>query len=191
MNTDFSPLEELIQKAETRLTGTVQAVLKRGYDEVCDEYDDYSILISQFEFKKLIIFQLYESYCLPQRHEFELQIITDIVEAVAQSGTAAFLGTAALSGVVGSAAFEVSKRLIALVAKIFESDKVRSKAFREIEANLVLIRNYFKARKQASIEEISTAVGVDSNKIEPLLKLLGFKYRRRKKRQVWIRPQDW
>ena len=191
MNMDFSPLDDHIQRVENRLANIVQAVLERGYDDVLEEFDDYSVLLTQFEFKKLVTFQLYEAYFPPKRHEFELQILTDIVETVAQSGTATFLGAAALSGVVGSAAYEVSKRLIALVVDKFKSDRVRSKPFREIETNLKQIRDYFNTREKAHIKDISKKLELDCEKLEPLLKLLGFKCKRRKKRQVWIRPTNW
>ena len=129
-------------------------------------------------------------YFPPKRHEFELQLLTDIVEAVAQSKLAVFLGTAALSGFVGNTAYEVSKRLLAHVARKFQKDKNRSKPFREIETNLRSIQRYFDTHKQARIEDISAALDVESEKLEPLLKLLGFKCRRRKKQRVWIRPSS-
>jgi len=186
-----SPNEDRLEQAEARLTGIVQAVLARGYDDVKQECDDYSIALSQFEFKKLVTFQLYEVYFPPKRHEFELQLLTDVVEAVSQSGPAAFVGTAALSGIVGNTAYAVSKRLFAHVATKFRRDRARSKPFKEIEENLTRIRKYFDKREQARMEDLSEALDVESEKLEPLLKLLGFKCRRRRKRKVWIRPARW
>jgi len=188
---DSFPNDERLEQVEARLSDIVETVLERGYDDVKEECDDYSLARSQFEFKKLVTFQLYETYFLPKRHEFELQLLTDVVEAVCRSGPAGFVGTAALSGIVGSTAYEVSKRLFAHVARKFRSDRARSKPFREIEGNLTRIRDFFDAREQARIEELSEALDVESERLEPLLKLLGFKCRRRKKRQVWIRPAKW
>jgi len=186
-----SPSNEGFERAEARLTSIVQAVLERGYDDIKQEYDDYSVALPQFEFRKLVTFQLYEAYFSPKRHEFDLKLLTDVVEAVSQSGTAAFLGTAALSGIVGSTAYEISKRLFGHIANQFRRDRARSKPFKEIAENLTRIREYFDKREQARIEKISEALDVDSERLEPLLKLLGFKCRRRKKRKVWIRPTTW
>lgn len=186
----FEP-DNHLKQAEERLGNVVEAVLERGYDDVTEELDDYSVMVTQFEFRKLVTFQLYEVYFPPKRHEFELQLLTDIVEAVAQSKATAFLGTAAFSGIIGSTAYEVSKRLFAYVARKFQRDKKRSRPFREIEMNLRSIRDYFDTREQARIEDISEALDIEREKLEPLLKLLGFKCRRREKQQVWIRPSVW
>lgn len=176
---------------EARLSTIVHSVLERGYDDVEQDCDDYSVALSQFEFRKLVTFQLYEVYFTPKRHEFEVKLLTDVVEAVCQSGPAGFIGTAAISGIVGSTAYEISKRLFGYIANQFRRDRARSKPFKEIAANLTRIREYFDKREQARVEELSDALDVDAERLEPLLKLLGFKCRRRKKRKVWIRPAKW
>jgi hypothetical protein len=183
--------EDHVKRAEKRLGSVVDAVLERGYDDVSDELDDYSVLLTQFEFRKLVTFQLYEVYCSPRRHEFELQLLTYVVEAVAQSKSAVFLGKAALSGIVGNTFYEVSKRLFSHVSRKLKGHKKLSRPFREIEKNLRSIRAYFDTREQARIEEISAALDLESVKLETLLKLLGFKCRRRNKQRVWIRPSGW
>lgn len=180
-----------IDLTEARLSAIVQSVLERGYDEVKQDCDDYAVALGQFEFKKLVTFQLYEVYFAPKRHEFEVKLLTDVVEAVCKSGPAGFIGAAAVSGVVGSTAYDICKRLFGHIARKFRSDRARSKPFEEIEKNLTLIREYFDKRKQASIAELSSALDVEADRLEPLLKLIGFKCRRRKKRSVWIRPTKW
>lgn len=185
-----SHLEGHIKRVEERLGRIAEAVLERGCDDVKEEFDDYYAMLAQLEFRQLIILQLYEVYFPPKRHEFELQLITDIVEAIAQSRPAVFLGAAALSGVVGSSVYEISRRLVAYLARKFQGDRRRSAAFREIETNLQCIRDYFKTRKQAPLEDMAEAMKVERDKLEPLLKLLGFKCRKKKKR-VWIRPRGW
>lgn len=186
-----SRVNDPFERTEARLTAIVQSVLERGYDDTELECDDYSLLISQFEFRKLVTFQLYEVYFAPKRHEFELKLLTDVVDAVSQNGPAAFVSTAALSGIVGSTAYAISKRLFEHIASRFRRDRARSKPFKEIADNLTRIREYFDNREQARMEELSQALDVDSERLEPLLKLLGFKCRRRKKRKVWIRPTKW
>ena len=180
-----------LQQVEVRLARVARTVLERGYEDVPQEFDDYSASLSQFEFRELVTLQLYETYCLPQRHEFELKLLTEIVEAIAGSSSARFLSEAALSGIVGSAAFELSKKLFKYVADLFHGDNERSRPFKEIEKNLGGVRAYFATHKEAHIEDVAQALHVDRDKIEPLLKLLGFRCNRRKKRSVWTRPKNW
>jgi len=87
----FSLQEDKLQRLETRLSNIVRAVLDRGYDEAIEDIDDYSLSLKQFEFKKLVTFQLYEVYFPPRRHEFELQLLTEIVDGVVSSGALDFL----------------------------------------------------------------------------------------------------
>ena len=186
-----SPNSNRLDLIEARLCTIVQSVLERGYDDIEQDCDDYSLALSQFEFRKLVTFQLYEVYFSPKRHEFDVKLLTDVVEAVCQSGPTGFIGTAAVSGIVGNIAYELSKRLFGLIANQFQRDRVRSKPFKEIVANLTRIREYFDKQEHACIEELSDALDVDAERLEPLLKLLGFKCRRRNKRKVWIRPTKW
>ena len=118
--------EDALLQVEERLSYVTRAVLERGYDDTGEDFDDYSANVRQYEFRKLVTFQLYEVYFPPKRHEFELQLLTEVVDAVTQSDHAVFLGTAALSGIVGSTAYSVSKRLFSYVAERFGSDRARS-----------------------------------------------------------------
>jgi hypothetical protein len=60
-----------------QLDKIIDAIEERGFDDVQDEYDDYSILLQKFEFRKLVTFELYEAHFPPRRHDFELQLVTN------------------------------------------------------------------------------------------------------------------
>jgi hypothetical protein len=169
----------------------IDAVEKRGYDDIQEEYDDYRILLDTFEFRKLITFELYEAYFPPRRHEFELQILAGLIDVVTANKAAVFLGGAAVGGVVGNAAYDVVRKSLGHIIHRLRTTKRSHDAFREIEETLEAIRAYFQTRDHARTEEVCSALKLEPHKVEPLLKLLGFRCGRRKKHPVWIRPDSW
>jgi len=187
------------QNLNNRFKGAVQqidqiidAVEKRGYDDVSEEYDDYAFLItSSYEFRKLIIFELYEAYFPPKRHEHELQILTNLVETVAKSHSVSFVANAAITGVIGSVVYDFLKNAINHILQRFHVKRSRLDAFQNIEDVLEQIHKYFDSHDKALTEQICSALKLESYKIEPLLKLLGFRCKRKGKQQVWIRPSKW
>lgn len=155
----------------------IDSVIERGYDDVTEEIDDYRILLQSFEFKKLVTFSIYDEYFPPRRHEFELQLLTKIID---------FLASAVASGVV----YDVIKNTLYHVIRQLKTIKRSRNAFQEISDNLDRIHKYFLKHDNVSIDEICSEIGIESNKIEPLMKLLGFRRRRKKNRQIWSKP-DW
>ena len=57
-------------------------VLLRGYDDKSNESNDFLLLIQKKEFKDLIALELYEYYFWNERHEFDLQLLKEIVDSV-------------------------------------------------------------------------------------------------------------
>ena len=55
-------------------------VLLRGYDDKSNESNDFLLLIQKKEFKDLIALELYEYYFWNERHEFDLQLLKEIVD---------------------------------------------------------------------------------------------------------------
>jgi hypothetical protein len=47
---------------------------------------------------------------------------------------------------------------------------------------------FFEKRSQAGMADICEALDADAEKVEPLLKLLGFRCRRKGKRRIWLAP---
>ena len=181
-------IDEHLNKTLYKLDLTINAVIERGYDDSYEDFDDYSVLLDKFEFRKLVTFEIYECYFYPKRHEFELQIVTDIVEAVVTSKPAIFLGMAALSGVVGNAIYDLLIKLIAHVISKFRKDNNISNRFSEIYQDIGKIHDYFESRNHANLKEIVSDLDIEYHKLTSLMKLLGFKCKRRNKQQIWIKP---
>ena len=57
----------------------------RGYDDKSNESNDFLLLIQKKEFKDLIALELYEYYFWNERHEFDLQLLKEIVDSVCLS----------------------------------------------------------------------------------------------------------
>jgi phosphohistidine swiveling domain-containing protein len=134
-NADFAnALKEIDRSAS--------AIAERGYDDIQEEWDDYVLHIQTDEFKKLVTFELYEAYFPPQRHEFELHLLTQLVDAVASSKTAEFMTCAVVGGIVGNAAYDVLKTALEHVAGRFSGIRRTHHAVQEIAENIQKIRKY-------------------------------------------------
>lgn len=167
------------------------AICERGYDDIPEEWDNYAGLLQSYEFRKLVTFELYEAYFPPRRHEFELQLLTQLVDAVAASKPVAFLAGAAVGGVVGNAVYDMLKAAVARVRRRFQTIRRTHDAIDEIGENLHRIRAYMDSHDDVRGSQISTDLGIETHKIEPLLKLLGCRSRRIKKQRVWRKPESW
>lgn len=181
-------INEYIKQTLFKIDFTIDAVMRRGYDDNYEEFDDYLILLEKYEFRKLVTFEIYESYFYPKRHEFELQIITEIVDAIANSKPAIFIGLAALSGVVGNAVYDLIKQLIIHVISKFKKEKRLSDKFNEIYQDIEKIHKYFESHNHVKLHQIESDLDIEPQKLTALMKLLGYKCNRRQKKQIWIRP---
>ncbi len=123
---------------------TIDNVLKRSYEEVPQEVDDYSSLLEKYEFRNLVVFELYENYFLPQRHEFELQILNDIVEAVVKYQPWSYPVGAAASGVIGSTVYDLLKYLLSYVSAKFKDKDVRTRLLHILTENRMKPRENFQ-----------------------------------------------
>lgn len=186
---DNVEFDEFLNSTQSNIDWTIDNVLKRGYKETLLEVDDYSALLEKYEFRNLIVFELYETYFLPQRHEFELQILNDIVEAVVKYQPWSYIVGAAASGIIGNTVYDLLKYLLSHVsAKFKDKDDRRSKLFNGIKNDVYKIEKYFKEYKSGKLEELEACLDIDRDRLLPLLKLLGFKCYRRKKKSLWVRP---
>ena len=147
------------------------AIAERGYDDHYQEQDDYAILIQSYEFRKLVTFELYDSYFPPKRHEFELHLLTKLVDAVVASKSAEFLIDATVTGVVGNAAYYMLKAGLAHIKKQFKKIKRTHDAVQEIEENVEKIRIYMDRHDDVSTSQISSDLDIETHRIEPILKL--------------------
>lgn len=179
--------DKTIDYASSKIELIIDSVLERGLDDVEIQQDDYETLLEVYEFRSLVILELYNVYFLPKRHEFELQLITELVNGVLASRQAVFIGTAVVSGIIGSFSYDILKVLLQNIINKFKDYKDRQSPFVEIKESADKIETFFKEIKQATIREISESTGVEEEKILPLLKLLGYRCKRRNKKTIWLK----
>jgi len=185
-NNDF---EQFLNPIKSNIDWTIDNTLIRGYEEDIQEIDDYSLLLEKYEFRKLIIFELYENFFSPKRHEFELQILTEIVEAVEKYNLLSYALASSASGVIGNTVYDLLKNLFSHIsAKYKDRDERRSKSFSTIENEISKIEKYFETNESGKINELEICLDIDRERLVPLLKLLGFKCYRRKRENIWVRP---
>jgi hypothetical protein len=170
---------------ENRIVQTIVQVEKRGFDEIDEEIDDYSELIEQAEFRNALITELYESYFPPKRHEFELQIIVDIVEAVINSKLVIFTAGAAASGLIGDTFTNVVKRLLYKIIDSFKNSKNEQKKFNELLSDIEKVENYFIQCKKQEIKVLVKELKIEKERLVPIMKLLGFKTNKKKGKKYW------
>ncbi len=189
----MSTLEQnaAFENALREIDRSARAIQERGYDDVEQEWDDYAILLESYEFRKLVTFELYEVYFTPRRHEFELHLLTQLVDAVATSKAAAFLATAAVGGLVGNAAYDMLKAGLRHIAKRFAKIRRTHDAVKEIGANVEKIRAYMDKHDDVGTRQVSSDLGIEVQKVEPVLKLLGCRSHRVRKRRLWRKPAVW
>ena len=174
----------------TTIDRIIASVLERGFDDEEFELDDYGDLLNTYEFRTLAVFELYNAYFQPKRHEFDLQIITELVKELLSERQTAFIAGAAFSGIVGNATYDILKSIIARIIAAFKSNNKRQEPFLEIQDSVEKVAAFFQQRNQATIQEISAHTGVDAEKILPILRLLGYQSRRgKKKKTVWYRKR--
>lgn len=181
---------ESIKTDANHLDAIIDSVIDRGYDDEILDSDDYSILIQQKEFRDAISIGIYEEYFLPKRHEFEFQIINHIVDTVWHNSVGHFAIEALTGGIIGNASYQVVTILLKrTVDKFGTHDKIRSKPFVKIHTDIKKIAKYFKDKEKVHIEVIESDLNISRVRLIPLLKLLGFKCRRRNKNDYWIKPK--
>lgn len=175
------------QEIENRISNTVTQVSNRAFDENEELYDDYSELIERYEYKNAVIVGIYESYFPPKRHEFELQLITDIIEAVINSKLAMFTIGAAASGLIGDTFTNVVKKLLRKIIEGFKEHPNEEKKFKTILSDVEKIEKYFSDKEKEEVKVLVEKLGIEKERLIPLLKLLGYKTKKKKDKRFWIK----
>ncbi|WP_321344370.1 hypothetical protein [uncultured Draconibacterium sp.] len=172
---------------ENRISNTIFQVNQRGFDESEEIHDDYSELIEKAEYRNAIIVGIYENYFPPRRHEFELQIITEIIEAVINSKIAIFTFGAAASGLISDVFTSVVKRLLKKIIEGFSKQPNEKSKFEALLKDIEKVENYFKNKKKEEIKVIVRDLEIEKERLIPILKLLGFKTIKKKNKKIWIK----
>lgn len=184
-------LEELLEKESRDLTYVIRKVGERGVTDREVEADDYGLLLARREFRDLVVGELYETYFLPERHEFEWQILHQLVSILTSEKAREFVGMAITGGVVGNTAFAVLRAILSRIVSEISRARLprgRQAAFLDMQDSVTKLEEFFAQHDHARIAEIESFTKVPREKIHPFLKLLGFKHERRANNCLWRRP---
>ena len=188
---DESKLQKLVEDAFGDAAHVIQTVGKRGLLEVEQECDDFGELLLRREFRDAVVAELYEEYFLPKRHEFDWQVLHQIVSIVTSEPIQEYFAMAVVSGVVGNAAWAALRLLLRRVATEMKCANIstsRRGVYLAIESDVAEVERFFGEVSCARIASIEDATRVDRARLYPLLKLLGFKHHRRAHACYWCRP---
>ena len=170
-------------------------VIARGYNDNSQECNDYLVLLQRNEFKDLIALELYEYYFWNERHEFDLQLLKEMVNTVAdyfanpdviqqiESGFLQNFPVAIIIPVVKT----IWSKLKKLREEIEEMPEEEN-PWLQIGKNAEKLRNEFSNHDYILTSDIEQIFGTSREDILPLLKVGGCKCFIRKERSIWIKP---
>lgn len=187
MKTENKILSSNLSNIENRITRNINQVVERGIDNIEEKYDDFFNLIEKKEYKRSLIIEIYENYFPPRRHEFELELITELVEAIISSKIAIFTAGAVASSVIGNTTSFVTKTILNKIISCFKKSPTEQSKFRIIKENIVKIEKYFQDVEEVEINLLSKEINIEKEKLIPLLKLLGFKRYNNKGKKYWVK----
>jgi hypothetical protein len=170
---------------ENRIINTIGQVNARGFDETEELIDDYSVLIERSEFKNAIITEIYENYFPSKRHEFELQLISEIVDAIINSKLLLFTAGAAASGLIGDVFTNIAKRLLNKIIEGFKGTKKEKQKFETIIKDITKVELYFQKNKRKEINALTNELEIEKERLIPILKLLGYKTYKKNGKKYW------
>lgn len=192
--TGNSLLEEKRVENRKNIDYILDEVLLRGYNDNSNECNDFSKLIQRKDFKDLIALELYEYYFWDERHEFDLQLLKEIVESVATyfSDPAVIkqIETGILQTIPSTLVFSCVAAIwkkLKTMAKKKKNSKEEDSSWLHIQENIKKIDKEFTNHDYVLTEEIETIFGTSREEIQPLLKLCGCKCYVHKNRSIWIK----
>jgi hypothetical protein len=183
-------INELIEGAFGNVSYMIHSVGRRGIVERDLDVDDFRDLLSRREFRDLVIGELYEAYFLPQRHEFDWQVIHELVSIATSEQMKEFYAVAIVGGVLGNAATAVLRMLLKRVVSEMRAAKLpkaRRDPFSAMEGDVGQIESFFLTHGCARINDVEASIKIDRERLYPLLRLLGFRHYRRTHTCYWCR----
>jgi hypothetical protein len=169
--------------ADANIAHLILKVTERGWRQHSDDTDDFAVLRSDRRFRETQAIALYEYYFLPERHEFELAALDEIIRQITEMAPAAkgFAAGAIASGLIGGAAYDALKVMCTRTAAQFKKllgneGAERAKSFEQIAVDAEKIKMYFQKHEKARIEDIEKATGLARDCIYPLVKVAGCRH---------------
>ena len=173
-------------------------VLLRGYDDKADESNNFLHLIQKKEFKDLIALEIYESYFWNERHEFDLQLLKEIVNNVCN-----YFNTPEIMQQIEAGLLQTlpSAIIISMISKIWSKIKEyknkkneivseEDSSWLRIKRNIEKIDKEFLNHDYILSDDIEQIFATSREEILPLLKLYGCEcfFDKKRKRTIWLRP---
>lgn len=173
-------------------------VFLRGYDDKADESNNFLHLIQKKEFKDLIALEIYESYFWNERHEFDLQLLKEIVNNVCN-----YFNTPEIMQQIESGLLQTlpSAIIISMISKIWSKIKEyknkkneivseEDSSWLRIKRNIEKIDKEFLNHDYILSDDIEQIFATSREEILPLLKLYGCEcfFDKKRKRTIWLRP---
>lgn len=186
-----------IWESQKSIEYVINGVVERGWIEKPLDMDQFSELRKDQRFREAQIAALYEQYFLPERHESDWQMLSEIaqaiIKAVASSPVVDFSALAIAGGVIGNAAYDLIKNMCSYTGTVIEEKlghraSGRVASFQQIGTDAQTLKTFFQKTPKARIEEIEQTTGIPREKIYPLLKLAGMNHHRRGTPCYWELP---
>lgn len=171
----------------------VEAVNARGSVDRHDACNDFGSLILKKEFQDLISLEIYETYFWEDRHEFDFQLLQNLVQQVGDFFSNPNTIMQLRDGLLQNLPTAI---IVGIAAHIGRSLKVRRKdtkqnedsCWAKIENNAKKIDEILKDTDYIPTEKVEKIFHASREEILPLLKLYGCKCYIQGKKSVWIKP---
>jgi|ERR1051326_127449 hypothetical protein len=185
--------DDLDWEVKKNIDHIIDEVAIRGWADNQLQADDFAELRMDARFRDAQLAGLYEQYFLPERHEFEWLVLSEIVRAVVHSPVTGYVASTVALGVLGNAAFALLKKMCieaanSFRAKLGTNGMERANGFESLAADAEKIQSFFGRHPKARIDEIERETGLARERIHPLLKLAGLRHYRRENACYWELP---
>jgi hypothetical protein len=188
---------DMIWEAQKNIRYIISNVAAKESADIPLEIDQFAELRKDRRIRDAQIEALYEQYFLPERHETDWQMLSEIVHTIVNTVISSpgvdFVALAVANAVVGNAAYDLLKNMCSYVAtlleeKLGEKAITRASSFKQIGSDAESLKSFFQKNPKARIEEIERETGISRERIHPLLKLAGFNHYRRGTPCYWELP---
>jgi len=172
----------------------LDSLIVRGFDRKPSECNDFTVLLRQKDFKELIALEIYESYFWDERHEFDIQILREIVEIIAKffddPDTIMQIKNGLLLTLPSAMIISLVVHIRSKIKILFKKNKRvenENSSWHRIEKNIKNIDKTFSNHDYILTNEIEHIFNTNREEIQPLLKLCGCKCYFNKKQSIWIK----
>jgi hypothetical protein len=169
----------------------IDAVERRGIDQRNWEDDDFSKLLQRKDFQELVMLEIYETYFFGERHEYDFQLIEELVKAISNffsDPTVIANLNIVKEGLLQNIPTEIIIFVCGLIIGKMKSNNRKHDTWGKLQENAEKLDNEFKNHDYILSEDIEQVFGVSRGEMECLFKLSGYKHYVKGKSSIWIKP---